>query len=201
MSAIEKLKNSLKKNWETIEESQEKEDIRDMDRKIVRKERRIKKFQVLMLYIFVLLLFFWLMFCVVIGICSAPNNDMAPNIKGGDLVMYYRLDKMPSSGDTVVFEKNGTRYVGRVVAKETDTVVIEKTGCLRVNGNAIVEGDIYESTLPREGLLEYPVTLKKDEFFILADARENAEDSRYFGPVKRNDLKGVIIGIFRRTGI
>ena len=202
-NAIEKLKKNITDNWEEIEQNgfdeEVEEDIKKLDRGVVRAERRMKNFQQLIIYITVLLIILWLMFFVVIGVLSAPNNDMSPNVRGGDLVMFYRLDKSPNANDIVVYEHDGTKYVGRVIARGGDTIEIKEKGGVVVNGNSIVESKIYEGTLPREGLVKYPVQLGENEFFILADAREKAEDSRFFGKVEKSSIKGVVIGIFRRT--
>ena len=37
------------------------------------------------------------------------------------------------------------------------------------------------------------VTLKDDEYFILGDNRLISKDSRYFGPIKDNEIKGKIV--------
>jgi signal peptidase I len=41
-----------------------------------------------------------------------------------------------------------------------------------------------------------PITLKKDEYFLLGDNRDNSLDSRHFGPVKRDKIHGKLIHIF-----
>ena len=62
-----------------------------------------------------------------------------------------------------------------------------------------VESSIYEKTYPYR-FVKYPLTLKSDEYFVMVDAREHGEDSRFFGPVKKSDIDGLIVGIYRRTG-
>lgn len=204
MSAIKEMKDRILDNWDEEEEKQrltedEMDELKDTDRKAVRAERRMKNFQQFILYLIILIIFIWLMFFVVIGMTTAPNDDMSPNVRGGDLLFFYRIDKSPSANDIIVFEKGGTRYVGRVVAREGDKVEVLEKGGLIVNDNSIVESRIYEPTYPREGVLDYPVTVGAKEYFVLADAREDAEDSRYFGTVRRSEIKGTVIGLFRRT--
>ena len=116
-------------------------------------------------------------------------------------MLYYRLDRTPGDRAVVVFEKEGKTYVGRVVARGGDAVEIREDALLQINGNAIVENEIYYSTEPYEEGIKYPVTLTDEEVFILCDYREGAKDSRYFGPVTKKELKGTVITAIRRSGI
>ena len=129
------------------------------------------------------------------------DQSMMPKLAAGDLLLYYRLDRTPGDREVVVFEKEGKTYVGRVVARGGDTVEIRQDELLQINGNAIVENEIYYTTGPYEGGISYPVTLAEDEIFILCDYREGAKDSRYFGPVTKKELKGTVITAIRRSGI
>ena len=52
------------------------------------------------------------------------NDDMAPRISAGDLLLYYRLANDWATGDVMVFEKDGEQYVGRIVAHGGDTVEV-----------------------------------------------------------------------------
>ena len=111
------------------------------------------------------------------------------------MLLYYRLEKDILSQDVIVFKKNKTTYIGRVIAREGDTVEITNKNQLIINNSIVTESNVFFSTSKYEGFQEYPVTLKKDEFFVLADMREHGEDSRYFGPVKRSEVKGKVIPI------
>ena len=149
----------------------------------------------------ILFIVLWITFAFILGIKMAPNDDMKPRISAGDILVFYRIDKDATLNEVVVLKKNGTDYVGRVVARGGDEVDITKEGNLVVNGNMVIEDNIYFSTPYYEGFLEYPLTLKENEFFILADKREGGEDSRYYGPVKLKEIKGTVIGLFRRAGL
>ena len=61
--------------------------------------------------------------------------------------------------------------------------------------------NIYFETPMYEGFVEYPLWVKSGEYFVLADLRKGGEDSRYFGPVSVSEIKGIVIGQFRRSGI
>lgn len=126
---------------------------------------------------------------------------MSPRLSGGDLMLYYRLQNKWYTDDVVVFEKDGTRYTGRIVATGGDTVDIPDEGGLTINDSTVLEPDIFYVTKKYEAGIDFPVTLEKDEFFILCDYREGAKDSRFFGPVKASELKGKVITVMRRTDI
>ena len=143
----------------------------------------------------------WVIFGVVFGVMPMKDQSMMPKLAAGDLLLYYRLDRTPGDREVVVFEKEGKTYVGRVVARGGDTVEIQEDALLQINGNAIVENEIYYLTEPYEEGIEYPVTLTDEEVFILCDYREGAKDSRYFGPVTKKELKGTVITAIRRSGI
>ena len=141
-----------------------------------------------------------LVFSFFLGVKMAPNEDMEPRISAGDILIYYRIAKTPSVEDVVIFKKNGTDYVGRVIGNPGDEIDIQKEN-LFINGHAKIETNIYGVTPSYEGFVDYPLTLGQNEYFILADHREGGEDSRYFGPVNKSEIKGTIIGLFRRNAM
>ena len=89
--------------------------------------------------------------------------------------------------------------VRRVVAVEGDTVDITEDG-LEVNGYLQQENLIYEKTRRYEEGIDFPVTLKANEVFVLGDARENATDSRVYGVVNIEETKGKVMLIIRKRG-
>ncbi len=149
----------------------------------------------------VLLALLAVLFGCAFGITPMENNDMSPRISAGDLLLYYRLGDGWSAGDVLVFEKDGEQYVGRIVAVGGDTVEVTEQATLVVNGSTVVESDIYETTPRYEGDVTYPVTLEEDELFLLCDHREGGTDSRYFGPVRKSEVKGKVITAIRRSGL
>lgn len=140
------------------------------------------------------------MFGVVFGFYRVSDNAMSPRVSAGDLLLYYRLEKQLRTQDVVVLKKEGKRYVGRIVAKSGDQVEVTEDACLKVNGNLIVETDIFYDTLRDGDHLDYPVTLGDGQYFVLGDFRIGAEDSRYFGPVEKSEILGKVLILFRRTG-
>ena len=88
-----------------------------------------------------------------------------------------------------------------MVAAGGDTVEVTADGRLLVNGNAMIESAIFYPTTEYVGFVEYPLTLNQDEVFVLADFRNGGADSRFFGPVKKDEILGVVITVVRRNNL
>ena len=143
----------------------------------------------------------YVLFVYVIGLVVAPNGDMFPRIDQGDMLLFYRLPETLHEHDVIVFTKNDTNYIGRIAACPGDICEVTLEEQVRVNGNRILENDVFYATPIYEGYVEYPVVLGDDEYFVLGDKREGAEDSRYFGPVRRSEIHGIVITVIRRNHI
>lgn len=179
-------------------EEQEKE---DKERKKIKHRSPMNPMHVFFLHALAIVIILWLMLGVVCGLATAPNNDMSPQIKTSDLLLYYRFSKDVKAQDVVVLTKNDTRYVGRVVAVGGDTVEVTEDETLVINGNTMNESNIYTPTPDYDGFVKYPVTLAQGEYFVLSDYRNGGEDSRYYGVVKKNEIMGTVITVVRRNDI
>lgn len=143
---------------------------------------------------------FWLTFTYVFGAQRSLSPDMIPAFRDGDLVLYYRLDRDWTAGDIAVFSYQGRSLLSRVVAVEGDTVDFDEQGLL-VNGAHVQEDDIYSETTPFEEGITFPVRVGEREIFVLGDNRPHATDSRIFGCVELEDVKGKVIGLLRRRNL
>lgn len=164
------------------------------------KNSLLREIAALFLKIAVILLLFVLLFTLVFGIYRSENNAMAPAVKNGDIVLFYRLDKNAVVSEVVITEYNGQKHLGRVVATGGDTVNITSEG-LVVNGALVNEREIYTETLPYTQGIKFPVTLAQNQVFLLADHRENSVDSRIYGPVDKDKILGKAATVVRRRGI
>lgn len=182
-------------------QTEEKKERERGERKLAAREENLRYFQSFALHMTVILFIIWILMLKVIGFVTVRNADMYPRIDAGDLVMFYRLDKDPSAQDVIVFKKNDTVYVGRVMAREGDTVEITNSGSVKVNGNSLSESGIYYETFPYEGYTEYPLTLEGGSCFVMMDMRNGGEDSRYFGPVTKNEIMGTAVMLVRRNNM
>lgn len=203
---VGKVQKRREKFKESVKSSEENENgeakMRKTTEKRDREERNWQREEIVMFFrnLAVMALTLIVMFGVVFGVYRVHDNAMSPRISAGDLLFYYRLEKQLRTQDVVVLRKDGKRYVGRVVAKSGDQVEVTEDACLKVNGNLIVETDIFYDTLRDGDHLNYPVILGDGQYFVLGDFRIGAEDSRYFGPVEKSEILGKVLILLRRTG-
>ena len=142
----------------------------------------------------------FIVFTFVYGIYYNLDTGMIPMVKNGDLIVYTRVSGRYMQKDLVVLEIDGYKQILRVVAREYDTVDIREDG-LYINGSLQQERDIYQNTSRYLEGIDFPVTLKENELFLLGDARENVTDSRIFGPVSSQTVVGKVITILRRRNL
>ncbi|MBY4797110.1 S26 family signal peptidase [Collinsella sp. AGMB00827] len=67
---------------------------------------------------------FTIVFSFVFGAFRCTDISMSPQIKDGDMIISYRLDKKFHAHDAVAFVYDGNRMASRVVAQAGDTVNI-----------------------------------------------------------------------------
>ena len=137
-------------------------------------------------------------FTQVFFITTAKGTDMYPAVLDGDILLGYRLTATYLKNDVVVCEVDGKEVVGRIVAREGDSVDITEDGTLYVNGTEQT-GEIAFPTNP--GAQTYPYTVPEGCVYLLGDYRTHTTDSRDFGPVEVKDIKAKVVNIFRRRGI
>ena len=154
---------------------------------------------------------------VIVFILLAPEvnngNYMDPTITDGQALVTSKTSftmnrGMPDRGQLVILKKPFSREAGakdniitRVIGLPGDTVEITEGNRLLINGNAVVEPNIFYMTSRYEGYTEYPLTLQQGECFVLADSRRDGTDSRYFGPVSKSEIEGTVITIVRRNNL
>ena len=141
----------------------------------------------------VLLLFF----SFVCLLWRVQGQDMYPALRDGDLLLAYRLDKSRNRGDVVIYQAEGQRRAGRIVAREGDQVGITEDGKLTVNGVLQSETVFYETKTEQEN---FSLQVPEGCIYILGDHRDACRDSRDFGPVSVQAVEGRLIGLLRIRG-
>ncbi len=116
------------------------------------------------------------------------GDSMKNTLKNGDILLLYKLSSIDRF-DIIVLdeEKDNEKIIKRVIGLPGETVAIKK-GKIYINDKVIDDDYAYGETTDYN-----KVTLKDDEYFILGDNRLISKDSRYFGPIKDNEIKGKIV--------
>jgi signal peptidase I len=168
---------------------------RELRREREKKKRKggILEFLVIMLVAFVLVFGFIRPF--VVEAFRIPSESMVPTLKVGDRVLankfIYRFTE-PARGDVVLFEsvEEGSEdtLIKRVAGVEGDEIRVQG-GTLFVNGEPQDEPYLNQYILDQSTPYG-PETVPKDHVFVLGDNRGNSGDSRVFGPVPVENIKG-----------
>lgn len=177
---------------------EEQEEIIDqvIEKKLL-KIRKTKEWMGLLLHCALVVVIVYLVFTYILGIAVIKHNSMYPNVKEGDVVIYFRLGEI-TSGDIVIVHANQEEdYIKRVIATAGDEVDINDTGILSINGAKMEEEYIFTPTYPKESQLIFPLRIEKNEVFVLGDNRVISKDSREIGTINQNDIAGRVITIFR----
>ena len=177
--------------------------IADTAETIIRKRRLALEtsagYRSLLLRVVLLAAAGYLFFGQVFLVTQASGMDMFPALRDGDLMIVFRLHQEYEENDVVVINIDGERKIGRIVAGQTDVVMLDGTGTLTVNGT-VQSGEILYPSYAKDGI-EYPYRVPEGCVFVMGDHRTQAEDSRDWGAVPMEQVEGKVITILRRRGL
>ncbi|MDO5715417.1 MAG: signal peptidase I [Tissierellia bacterium] len=131
----------------------------------------------------------------IFNIAQVKGISMEPTLHENDklICLAYQRFFPISSGKIVVIKAPGEKkkFVKRVVATPGDIFEIQE-GKVYINGKE--QDESYTSTDTTLPLYLSPIQLKDNEYFVLGDNRlpGASEDSRYFGPLEKSDIKAVV---------
>jgi len=115
-----------------------------------------------------------------------------------DKVSYHLGDPRP--GDVIIFKHTDTAdYIKRVIGIPGDTVEL-RDGYFYVNGERLSESEYLESDVYTSGgnyLSEGEIVTVKDGYvFVAGDNRPHSSDSRAFGPIEQEKIKGRAVLVY-----
>lgn len=105
----------------------------------------------------------------------------------------YRF-REPKRFDIIVFPfqySEDTYYIKRIIGLPGETVYIDKSGTIYIDGEELDEN--YGNEIIKDAGQAYqPVTLSEDEYFVMGDNRNHSSDSRdpVVGNIHRNSIVG-----------
>jgi signal peptidase I len=125
------------------------------------------------------------------------GRSMFPTLQDGDRCLLNRLSYIcasPRRGDLVVIHDRGEDdlAVKRIVALPGECVRLSQ-GTLFVNGHRLVEPYLESGTQTVSPNGDQTYRLGAREYFVLGDNRAESEDSRYYGPISRDQVVGTLI--------
>jgi signal peptidase I len=122
-----------------------------------------------------------------------PTESMVPTLEVGDRVLaskfIYRIFE-PERGDIVVFDsvdEDDQTLIKRVVGLAGDEIQVQG-GVLYVNDEAQEEPYLNDADQFRS--YYGPTVVPEGHIFVMGDNRGNSADSRVFGPLPLENLKG-----------
>lgn len=159
------------------------------------KENQVFKKHLILLVVKILFLVLicFIVFGVIFGFTRMNDSSMSPNIKNGDLIVYYRLENRFSNGDAVVVDRGEGLESFRIVALPGQVVDIDKDGNLLIDGQPSTVETFFETKKDEKAVIDYPHRIPEGYYFVMNDDRRNTNDSRAFGEIIRDKIKGRII--------
>ncbi|MBI2214721.1 MAG: signal peptidase I [Acidobacteria bacterium] len=121
-------------------------------------------------------------------ICRVPSRSMEPSLTPGDqvVVMRFHARDSPRRGEVVVFEDDeGRAWIKRVIGLPGDSVAVDG-GRVTVNGTTLSEPYARKGGGHERSVHLVPA----GHYFVLGDNRASSDDSRVWGFVTRESLRG-----------
>ena len=139
---------------------------------------------------------------IVVGprLIRMQGHSMSPTLRDDDRALFLRLRGAPARGDIVAlrYPKNPAKsFAMRVVGLPGDELTIAD-GVVRIGGRPLAEPYVPGASRSHENV--GPIRLGVDEYFVMGDRRNNASDSREWGPVSRHLIWARFHSVLVRPG-
>lgn len=177
-------------------------------KRIMKGRKRIKQ-EYIILILKVIIITCILIFLVMRFVFASVHIDgtsMEPTLRNNEYGIANRFvvseETITRFDIVVVDEEDEGQIVKRVIGLPNETIQY-KNDTLYINGQLVLEPFLdqdYIESHTMEHKIPFtsdfgPITLQKDEYFVIGDNRMNSKDSRAFGPIKIDSIiaKDIII--------
>lgn len=149
----------------------------------------------------ILIIALHLIFNCVFGLHRAEGGSMSGRIEDGDLLLFVRNNEQFSADEVILFEHNGSLYISEIIATPGDLIEADEYGRFYVNNTITTDGIMYDAELGEKTNISLPYRVPNDSYFVINHNLEYLDDSRNFGAIPKQSIKGKIIGILRTRSV
>lgn len=164
------------------------------------KEKKLKKITVVkevIVFALIFLLFWKVIPHYVIERTLVDGISMQDTLQNKDQLLVEKVSYRfgdPKRFDIVILMPYGRDvdeyFIKRIIGLPGETIQINDSK-IYINGEVLNE-NYGKEAIENAGIAAEPITLGKDEYFVMGDNRNQSDDSRvdYIGPIKRNLIIG-----------
>ena len=125
-----------------------------------------------------------ILFLIFFKIIIVSGQSMAPTLDDGAILLISKVNSEYHKNDIIVFEKDDTTMIKRVIGVPGDTIEL-KDKCVYRNGIKLqIDNDIDKSVI---------IELNKDEYFVVGDNYGDSYDSRNYGCINEQSIIGKVL--------
>lgn len=149
-----------------------------------------------LVYMCILVICYFVITKFFIGFITLSGDSMNPTYYNEETLIVDKISfNFKNNIDrykVIVFEKDNIQYVKRVIGIPGDKIYISENGEIYINGKVYKEEYKFDK-ITDAGLASNEIELGINEYFVLGDNRSISLDSRSFGVVTKNEIKGIVL--------